>query len=165
MFFDRQVRVLRCARGLHPRSLTLGAVALRRDALRGEVDAVKSIVLSLPPCVSLVSMLAGLPKPHRSRASQKKQDGLPRIRRRLPGVHQAVGRQRGAGVVGLRCGTKTSWPPSVLALPDRSGLRRGSAAEGRGCCWKMTRPSGSSRVVRLYRGLSGLPSWYPATAA
>src|SRR5713226_156761 len=49
LFFDRHVRVLRCARG-HPRSLTTGAVALRRDALRGEVelfDAVQSIVLWL----------------------------------------------------------------------------------------------------------------------
>src|SRR6266851_3696262 len=43
------------------------------------------------------------------------------------------GTQRGAGVVGVRCGgTTTSWPPSVPAPPDCSGLRPGSAVEGRG---------------------------------
>jgi hypothetical protein len=100
-------------------------------------------------------MLTGVPHPHRSRASPEEAGRVATTPSAPCGACTTLfGGQRGAGVVGVR-GTKTSWPASVPAPPDRSCLRPGSAAEGKGGCWKMTRPSGSSRVVRSYRGLSG----------
>jgi hypothetical protein len=63
---------------------------------------------------------------------------------------------------------RAAWRSSSLRLLGRHPyLQRrivqvwdqGRPAESKGCCSKMTRPSGSSRVVRWYRGLSGLPSW------
>ena len=93
--------------------------------------AMKSIVPSLPPCVSLVSMLTGVPHPHRSRA-RPEEAGRAATNPSAPcgACTTLFGRQRGAGVVGVRCGgTKTSWPPSV---PDTAGLFRSETRVGRG---------------------------------
>ena len=118
--------------GARAHSLTLASdrVRARRSPRSGELfDAMKKIFLSLPPCGSLVSRFAGSPC--------RELGGKQLARRSRMGCHQSLDALRSVQAVWpsawrrsgrVRYGTtRTSWPPSAPAAPDRSGLRPGSA--------------------------------------